>query len=55
MLLWGEMLRAAIAMGLSPTEFWSLSLKEWRWLAAGESSSLTSKELFDLMKEYPDG
>ncbi|MEL6413506.1 MAG: phage tail assembly chaperone [Pseudomonadota bacterium] len=42
-------------MGLTPTAFWSLSLKEWRWLASREGGSLTSKDLYDLMKEYPDG
>lgn len=52
---WDEMFRAAIAAGLRPTEFWSLSLKEWRWLVAGDGHSLTAKDLSNLMKEYPDG
>ena len=55
MLPWDEMFRAAIAAGLAPTEFWSLSLKEWRWLVASPGGSLTPKHLRDLMKEDPDG
>jgi len=49
------MFRGAIAAGLRPADFWSLSLKEWRWLVANNGGSLTPKELSDLMKEYPDG
>lgn len=33
MLPWPDMMRAALAAGLSPAAFWALSLKEWRWLA----------------------
>lgn len=33
MLPWGEMMRAAIARGLTPEAFWVLSMREWRWLA----------------------
>ena len=55
MLPWGDMFRAAVKAGLTPTEFWLLSLKEWRWLVAGDGRALTTKDLLDLMKEYPDG
>lgn len=30
------MLRAAAQLGLGPSDFWQLSVREWRWLAGGE-------------------
>jgi uncharacterized phage protein (TIGR02216 family) len=32
---WGEMMRAAMRMGIAPEAFWRLSLKEWRMLTTG--------------------
>ena len=37
MLPWADMMRAALAFGLSPQAFWRLSLKEWRWMARSVS------------------
>ena len=30
---WAVMLRGAIRLGLTPADFWALSLKEWIWLS----------------------
>lgn len=43
MLAWREMFRAALAAGLSPTAFWALSLREWRWLARGANEGGLSR------------
>ena len=55
MLPWAEMWRAAISIGVAPSGFWALSLKEWRWLVGTPIDSLQSDQLRDLMKEFPDG
>jgi hypothetical protein len=52
---WAEMWRAMISLGIAPSEFWSLSYKEWRWLLETQTDSLKPDQLMDLMKEYPDG
>ena len=52
MLPWGAMLRAALAAGIPPAEFWSLSLREWRWLTAGDVP--LRADLVRLMDLYPD-
>jgi len=54
MLPWDEMLRAALAAGVTATEFWSLSLREWRWLAGGAAPGLGSAGLDGLMEKFPD-
>jgi uncharacterized phage protein (TIGR02216 family) len=42
-------------LGLSPREFWTMSLAEWRAvLAAQEPYALGRRELEDLMLEHPD-
>lgn len=51
MLPWGDMLRAAVAAGLSPDAFWRLSLREWRWLSAGRSDAPDPAALRRLMDE----
>ncbi|MFN3313091.1 MAG: phage tail assembly chaperone [Hyphomonas sp.] len=53
MLPWGEMLRAAAALGLMPEWFWRLSLREWRWLNT-PSSSFSRGDLERLMQNHPD-
>jgi hypothetical protein len=54
MLPWDEMLRAALAAGVSAAEFWSLSLKEWRWMAGGGDGGMKPRDLAGLMEEFPD-
>jgi len=49
-------------MGLSPRDFWAMSLAEWRAAAAGfqarrgrrHVAPLARAELDDLMQRYPD-
>lgn len=53
MLPWGEMVRAAAALGLPPELFWRLSLREWRWLNGG-GGSLTRTDFERLMQDHPD-
>lgn len=54
MLPWAEMFRAGLRLGLSPSEFWSLSLREWRWLAAPSDRPMVQSTLYQLMSTYPD-
>jgi len=52
---WGAMLRAAVAMGLSPEAFWRLSLKEWRMLTLrAEPGALGRRDLDEMMRAWPD-
>ncbi|MFN7055842.1 phage tail assembly chaperone [Hyphomonas sp.] len=53
MLPWNEMLRSALAAGVSPEAFWRLSLREWRWMTAGPPA-LARTALNQLMREFPD-
>ncbi len=53
---WGEMMRAAIRMGVGPEEFWRLSLKEWRMLTevGGGAAPLGRGELEMMQAAWPD-
>lgn len=56
MLPWADMFRAAVRVGVSPAEFWSLSLREWAWLVASEHIQPMHKEaLRALLEAHPDG
>ncbi len=55
MLPWSEMFRAAIRAGLSPKDFWNLSVREWFWLCEESASRLDMPSLKKLMELYPDG
>lgn len=54
---WGEMLRAAMRMGVTPEAFWRLSLKEWRMLteAPRGTAPMGRAGLAKLMEDWPDG
>lgn len=54
---WGEMLRAAMRMGMAPEAFWRLSLKEWRMLteAPRGTAPMGRAGLTKLMEDWPDG
>jgi len=42
-------------MKLAPSEFWSLSLGEWRWLLlAGDDPAMTKTDLHSLLSQFPD-
>ena len=53
---WGEMMRLAVRLGVTPERFWRLSMREWRWLAGpGEAAAMTGAELERLVERWPDG
>ncbi|MEO1100582.1 MAG: phage tail assembly chaperone [Pseudomonadota bacterium] len=54
MLPWADLLRAALAAGLSPEVFWRLSVREWRWLSASGSAAPDRASLEKMMTDYPD-
>jgi hypothetical protein len=43
-----------MVMGLSPADFWSLSLLEWRWLAEEETPRMSRAEVEALARLFPD-
>ncbi|MEO0550183.1 MAG: phage tail assembly chaperone [Pseudomonadota bacterium] len=49
------MWRAALRLGLSPQAFWTLSLREWRWLSSSFEASMDGSTLTEMMEAYPDG
>jgi len=52
---WSTLIAAAHRLGLSPSEFWSLSLVEWQALTgANVQTVMTRQDLATLMKTYPD-
>jgi uncharacterized phage protein (TIGR02216 family) len=52
---WAGMLRAAVAMGISPEAFWRLSLREWRMLTeVSGPGSMGRRELDEMMRAWPD-
>ncbi len=53
---WGELLAAALKMGLAPDAFWRTSLREWRLItAAAQSEALGRAEFEALARAYGDG
>ena len=50
---WPQLLSAANQIGLAPTQFWTLSVMEWRALM-GAGHSLDSAQLADLCRAFPD-
>nr|WP_314436890.1 phage tail assembly chaperone [uncultured Brevundimonas sp.] len=54
---WGEMLRIAAQMGVTPEGFWRLSLKEWRMLSEAPrgAAPMGRTTLKSLMEDWPDG
>ena len=53
---WGEMMRAAMRMGIAPEAFWRLSLKEWRMLTVVSPGAVPMGrgEVEALMRTWPD-
>lgn len=53
---WGSMLRVAARGGVTPEDFWRLSLKEWRLLteAPVEGLPLGRREFEQLSEAWPD-
>lgn len=51
---WAGLLRAALAMGVTPEAFWRLSLAEWRALL-GASAPVPTRAAFEALAAlYPD-
>lgn len=53
---WRALLAAAIGLGVSPREFWRLSLREWRALSAPllSADALSRTALDSLSTRFPD-
>lgn len=53
---WGQMLRTAALVGVSPAEFWRLSLREWRMLMDTPAASrpIRRGELERMAETWPD-
>jgi uncharacterized phage protein (TIGR02216 family) len=52
---WGGLLRAAARMGVSPEDFWRMSVREWRLMTRGDDVIAMSRaDLAELMQAYPD-
>jgi hypothetical protein len=51
--VWVGALRAGLRMGVTPEQFWRLSLKEWRMLTEPEPQPVMSRAAFErLMREH---
>lgn len=51
---WREALAAARRLGLSPRQFWALSLAEWRALLAQGAPAMRRETLAQLLERFPD-
>lgn len=50
---WAEALRAGLRMGVTPEQFWRLSLREWRMLTEAEPRGVLGRAEFErLMREH---
>ncbi len=45
---------AVLSLGLTPEDFWALTLDEWRFLLPDESPALGRRGLEKLIALYPD-
>jgi uncharacterized phage protein (TIGR02216 family) len=50
---WQQLLNAACRLGLSPDQFWALSVFEWRALM-GQGQGLDPARLQELCQAFPD-
>ena len=52
---WRAMLVLAVRLGVTPAQFWQLSLTEWRALVAPAATDTLTRAAFDgLALRYPD-
>jgi uncharacterized phage protein (TIGR02216 family) len=51
---WPRLLAAALGLGLTPPQFWRLSLREWRALVAPRAEQLTRAAFENLARRFPD-
>lgn len=52
---WGALLGAALRIGISPRDFWQLSLREWQALTGVKKSDFRKADLSALIAKFPDG
>ena len=53
LLPWSDLIKAASQFGLTPSQFWALSVCEWRALM-GEGQGLDKGRLDELSAAFPD-
>ena len=52
---WDAALRLAVSLRIPPEQFWRLSLREWRALAATPKAPILSRPTLDaLIARFPD-
>jgi uncharacterized phage protein (TIGR02216 family) len=52
---WSLLLASALRLGLTPTQFWRLSLKEWRALNTPQLGEALPRSAFEsLARQFPD-
>lgn len=52
---WALLLAAGLRLGVTPEQFWRLSLREWRALNAPQLGEALSRSAFDaLARQFPD-
>ena len=49
---WAQMMRLAISIGITPREFWQLSVSEWKMLVGENNPTLNRHEFENLLKEF---
>ena len=50
---WADALRAGLRLGITPEQFWRLSLKEWRMLMDVAPSDVLGRAAFErLLREH---
>ena len=53
--VWPALLQAGLRLGISPSEFWRLSLREWQALSGARASVFRRSDLSELIALFPDG
>jgi hypothetical protein len=51
---WADWLRAGVAIGIAPSKFWALSLREWRALMGAPAATLSAADFAQLQEAFPD-
>lgn len=53
---WGEMMRTAVMLGVTPEGFWRLSLKEWRMLTERPAGAepIGREDMMRMAEIWPD-
>lgn len=52
---WAGLMQAALRLGVSPSEFWQLSLREWQLISGAKKASMFRRaDLSRLICAFPD-